>query len=80
MASFVLDASAVVRIVEGAEDSVPFQDSVVKADLVRSPELADVIEPDCHLQSVALALARREAAALLTADQRLQQLAARALP
>ena len=56
----------------------------------------DVIEPHCHLQAEALALAchldhpvydclylalaRREAALLLTADQRLLQLAARVLP
>jgi len=59
-------------------------------------ELVDVIEPDRHLQVEALALvchldhpvydclylalARREAAVLLTADQRLQQLASRVLP
>ena len=64
--------------------------------LSRAAELVDVIEPDRHLQAEALALAchldhpvydclylalaRREAAALLTADQRLQQLAARVLP
>ena len=56
----------------------------------------DEIEPDRHLQAEALALAchldhpvydclyltlaRREAAQLLTADQRLRQLAARELP
>jgi len=59
-------------------------------------ELVDQIEPDRHLQVEALALAchldhpvydclylalaRREAAVLLTADRRLQQLAARVLP
>ena len=59
-------------------------------------ELVDVIEPDRHLLAEALALAchldhpvydclylalaRREAAVLVTADQRLQQLAARVLP
>ncbi|MCS5704683.1 type II toxin-antitoxin system VapC family toxin [Synechococcus sp. FGCU-3] len=64
--------------------------------LSRASELVDVIEPDRHLQVEALALAchldhpvydclylalaRREAAALLTADQRLQQLAVRVLP
>lgn len=73
MASLVLDASAVVRIIEGAEDSVPFQEAVL------TPELVDVIEPDRHPKTEALALARREVAALLTADQRLQQLAARVL-
>ena len=59
-------------------------------------ELVDVIEPDRYLQAEALALAchldhpvydclylalaRREAAVLVTADKRLQQLAARVLP
>jgi predicted nucleic acid-binding protein len=129
MASLVLDASAVVRIIEGAEQSALFQEAVLNADLVLAPELmltevantlwrlqragqlptdglqqrlsratelVDVIEPDrqlqvealalaCHLDHpvydcLYLALARREAAVLLTADQRLQQLAARVLP
>ena len=129
MASIVVDASAVVRISEGAEAAAPFQEAVLKADLVLAPELmltevanalwrlqragqlevdglqrrliravelVDVIEPDRHLQAEALALAchldhpvydclylalaRREAAVLVTADQRLQQLAARVLP
>ena len=129
MASVVLDASAEVRIIEGAEAAAPFQEAVLKADLVLAPELmltevanalwrlqragqlevdglqrrlsraaelVDVIEPDRHLQAEALALAchldhpvydclylalaRREAAVLVTADQRLQQLAARVLP
>jgi len=38
------------------------------------------LSPTRHLQAEALAFARREAAVLLTADQRLQQLAARVLP
>ncbi len=129
MGSLVLDASAVVRIIEGAEQSAFFQEAVLKADLVLAPELmltevanalwrlqragqlaadglqqrlsraaelVDVIEPDRHLQVEALslachldhpvddclylALARREAAVLLTADQRLQQLAGQVLP
>lgn len=80
MASLVLDASAAVRIIEWAEGSVPFQGAVLKADLVLTPELVDVIEHDRHLQTEARALAHRERAALLTADQRLQQLAARVLP
>jgi predicted nucleic acid-binding protein len=129
MASIVVDASAVVRIIEGAEAAAPLQEAVLKADLVLAPELmltevanalwrlqragqlevdglqrrliravelVDVIEPDRHLQAEALALAchldhpvydclylalaRREAAVLVTADQRLQQLAARVLP
>ena len=71
-------------------------DASLQQRLSRATELVDVIEPDRHLQVEALALAchldhpvydclylalaRREAAALLTADQRLQQLAARVLP
>jgi len=39
MASIVLDASAVVRIIEGAEPSAPFQEAEQKADLVLAPEL-----------------------------------------
>jgi predicted nucleic acid-binding protein len=129
MANLVLDASAVIRIIEGADASASFQEAVLKADLVLAPELmltevanalwklqragqlvpegvqlrltraaelVDVIEPDRHLQVEALALAchldhpvydclylalaRREAAVLLTADQRLQRLAGRVLP
>jgi hypothetical protein len=34
MASLVLDASAVVRIIEGAEQSAFFQEAVLNADLV----------------------------------------------
>jgi predicted nucleic acid-binding protein len=48
--------------------------------LSRATELVDVIEPDRYLQVEALALARREPAVLLTADQRLQQLAIQVLP
>jgi predicted nucleic acid-binding protein len=64
--------------------------------LSRAAELVDVIELDRHLQAEALvnglasgspmvdclylALGRREAAMLLTADRRLQQLAAQVLP
>ena len=129
MASIVVDASAVVRIIEGAEPAASFQQALLQADLVLAPELmltevanahwrlqragqleadglqrrlsravelVDVIEPDRHLQAEALALAchldhpvydclylalaRREAAVLVTADKRLQQLAARVLP
>jgi predicted nucleic acid-binding protein len=129
MASIVVDASAVVRIIEGAEPAASFQEALLQADLVLAPELmltevanslwrlqragqleadglqrrlsravelVDVIEPDRHLQTEALALAchldhpvydclylalaRREAAVLVTADKRLQQLAARVLP
>jgi len=129
MGNLVLDASAVVRIIEGSEQSASFQEAVLKADLVLAPELmltevanalwrlqrsgqlkadglqrrlsravelVDVIESDRHLQAEALALAchldhpvydclylalaRREAAVLVTADQRLQQLATQVLP
>ena len=129
MGNLVLDASAVVRIIEGAEPSDSFQEALLNADLVLAPELmltevanalwrlqragqlsaeglqqrlsraaelVDVIEPDRHLQVEALALAchldhpvydclylalaRREAAMLLTADRRLQQLATQVLP
>jgi predicted nucleic acid-binding protein len=125
----VLDASAVIRIMEGAPQAVPLQEALLQANLVVAPELmltevanalwrlqragqleadglqerltraaelVDHIEPDRHLQVEALALAchldhpvydclylalaRREAAALLTADQRLMALAAQVLP
>ena len=39
MGSLVLDASAVVRIIEGAELSALFQEAVLKADLGLAPEL-----------------------------------------
>jgi predicted nucleic acid-binding protein len=64
--------------------------------LADARDLVDRVEPDRHLQSEALALAchlnhpvydclylalaRREAASLISADQRLQQLAERVLP
>ena len=129
MANLVLDASAVIRIVEGAEVGASFAEAVLSADLVLAPELmltevanalwrlqragqlaadglqqrlaraadlVDAIEPDrnlqvealalaCHLDHpvydcLYLALARREAATLLTADQRLQNLANQVLP
>jgi predicted nucleic acid-binding protein len=129
MTSIIVDASAVVRIIEGSEPAASFQEALLQADLVLAPELmltevanalwrlqragqleadglqrrlsravelVDVIEPDRHLQAEALALAchldhpvydclylalaRREAAVLVTADKRLQQLAARVLP
>ena len=64
--------------------------------LADANDLVDRVEPDRHLQAEALALAchlghpvydylylslaRREAATLITADRRLQQLAARVLP
>jgi len=127
--SLVLDASAVVRIVEGSPQAAAFQQAVLEAELVLAPELmltevsnalwrlqragqlqpeglqlclsraaalVDQIEPDRHLQVEALALAchwdhpvydclylalaRREAAVLLTADQKLMALAAQVLP
>ena len=111
--SLVLDASAVVRIIEGSLEAAAFQQAVFKAELVLAPELmltevsnglwrlqragqlqpdglqlclsraaslVDHIEPDRHLQVEALALARREAAVLLTADQELMALAKQVLP
>lgn len=125
----VLDASAVVRIIEGSPQAAVFQQAVLDAELVLAPELmltevsnalwrlqracqlqaeslqqclsrsaalVDHIEPDRHLQVEALALAchldhpvydclylalaRREAAVLLTADQKLMALATQVLP
>jgi predicted nucleic acid-binding protein len=125
----VLDASAVVRIIEGSPQAVALQDAVASADLVLAPELmltevanalwrlqrsgqlekqglqkrlsrardlVDHIEPDRSLLAEALALAthmdhpvydclylvlaRREVAALLSADQRMLALAAQVLP
>ena len=125
----VLEASAVIRIMEGAPQAVPLQEALLRANLVVAPELmltevanalwrlqragqlkadglqerltraaelVDHIEPDRHLQVEALALAchldhpvydclylalaRREAAALLKAGQRLMALAAQVLP
>ena len=125
----VLDASAVVRIIEGTSQTAAFQQAVLDAELVLAPELmltevsnalwrlqragqlqaeglqqrvsraaalVDHIEPDRHLQVEALslachldhpvvdclylALARREAAVLLTADQKLMALAKQVLP
>jgi len=125
----VLDASVVVRIIEGSPQTAAFQQAVLDAELVLAPELmltevsnalwrlqragqlqveglqqclsrgaalVDHIEPDRHLQVEALALAchldhpvydclylalaRREAALLLTADQKLMTLATQVLP
>jgi len=125
----VLDASVVVRIIEGSPQTAAFQQAVLDAELVLAPELmltevsnalwrlqragqlqveglqqclsrgaalVDHIEPDRHLQVEALALAchldhpvydclylalaRREAAVLLTADQKLMALATQVLP
>ena len=127
--SRVLDASAVVRIIEGSPQTAAFQQAVLDAELVLAPELmltevsnalwrlqragqlqveglqqclsrgaalVDHIEPDRHLQVEALALAchldhpvydclylalaRREAAVLLTADEKLMALATQVLP
>ena len=57
MASIVVDASAVVRIIEGAEPAAPFQEALLQADLVLAPELmltevanalcATALEPGC---------------------------------
>ena len=88
-----MDASAVVRIIEGAESSPSFQRAVLHADLMLAPELmlTEVATTLWRLQRagpldhpvddcLVLALARREGATLLTADQRLQHLANRVLP
>lgn len=128
-AKLVLDASAVVRIIEGSASAAALQDAVLAADLVLAPELmltevantlwrlqragqleadslqrrlsraaelVDHIEPDRNLQPEALALAthldhpvydclylvlaRREVATLLSADQKLLELAGKVLP
>ena len=125
----VLDASAVVRIIEGSSQACAFTEAVESAELVLAPELmltevtntlwrlqragqlqaatlqarlrraadlVDHIEPDRTLQVEALALAihlnhpvydclylvlaRREVASLLSADQRLLDLARKVLP
>ena len=125
----VLDASAVVRIIEASPEAALMVQALDAADLVLAPELmltevanalwrlqragqleadgllqrldraaalVDHIEPDRSLQAEALALAthldhpvydclylvlaRREVAALLSADQRLLKLAAMVLP
>ncbi len=125
----VLDASAVIRIVEGATQAAAFTEALISAELVLAPELmltevantlwrlqragqlqadslqqrlrraadlVDHIEPDRTLQAEALALAthldhpvydclylvlaRREVASLLSADQRLLDLARKVLP
>jgi predicted nucleic acid-binding protein len=129
LATCVLDASAVVRLITGDPEASQWAQHIERAPLVLAPELmlsevantlwklhraghlsaqdpqelladardlVDQIEPDRHLQVEALALAchldhpvydclylalaRREAALLLTADQRLQKLASRVLP
>lgn len=128
-AKLVLDASAVVRIIEGSALAAELHEAVLAADLVMAPELMltevanalwrlqragqlqadslqsrlsmaaellDHIEPDRSLQAEALALAthldhpvydclylvlaRREVANLLSADQKLLDLASKVLP
>jgi predicted nucleic acid-binding protein len=127
--AFVLDASAVIRLITHDISSAHLADQLHQAAFVVAPELmltevanalwklqrsgslsgldpqllladardlVDQVEPDRHLQMEALALAchwdhpvydclylalaRREAARLLTADQRLQRLAAQVMP
>ena len=86
--TLVLDASAVVRLLTEVANAL--------WKLQRSGSLVDQFEPDrelqvealalaCHLDHpvydcLYLALARREAARNLTADQRLQRLANQVLP
>jgi Predicted nucleic acid-binding protein, contains PIN domain len=66
MANLVLDASAVVRIIEGAEQAANFQEAVFNADLVLAPELM--------LTEVANALWRLQRAGQLAADGLQQRL------
>jgi predicted nucleic acid-binding protein len=93
--TLVLDASAVVRIIEGSPEAAASQQEVFDAKR-RAAALEDHIEPDRHLQVEALALAchldhplydclylalaRQEAAVLLTADQKLMALVTQLLP
>jgi len=83
----VLDASAAVRLILA---------DPAAADLAEARELVDRLEPDRHLQAEALALAchlnhpvydclylalaRREAASLISSDRRLNAQAERVLP
>jgi len=69
-APVVLDASAVLRIIEGSPQAASFEQALALACHLDHPVY------DC----LHLALVRREAAAVLTADQRLQALAAQVLP
>ena len=62
----VLDASAVVRIIAGSEQSASFQEAVLNADLVLAPELM--------LTEVANALWRLQRAGQLAADGLQQRL------
>jgi predicted nucleic acid-binding protein len=71
--ALVLDASAVIRIVEGSEQAAALSEMVLNADLVLAPELM--------LTEVANALWRLQRAGQLpAADQRLLSLAAQVLP
>ena len=67
MANLVLDASAVIRIIEGAEVGASFAEAVLSADLVLAPELM--------LTEVANALWRLQRAGQLAADGLQQRLA-----
>ena len=69
IANLVLDASAVVRIVEGSDQSALFQEALLNADLMLAPELM--------LTEVANALWRLQRADQLPADG-LQPLLSRA--
>ena len=102
----VLDASAVVRIIEASpqvanalwrlQRAGQLEADCLQQRLDRAAALVDHIEPDRSLQAEAFALAthldhpvydclylvlaRREVAALLSAEKRLLKLAARVLP
>jgi predicted nucleic acid-binding protein len=105
----VLDASAVVRIIEGSSQACAFTEAVESAELVLAPELmltevantlwrlqragqlqaatlqtllrraADLVDHPAY-DCLYLVLARREVASLLSADQRLLDLARKVLP
>jgi predicted nucleic acid-binding protein len=71
----VLDASAVVRIIEGSALASEFQDAVQAEALALATHLDHPVV-DC----LYLVLARREVATLLSADQKLLELASKVLP
>ncbi len=84
MRSLVLDASPVVRLICHDRERADARDLVDQFEPDRALQ-AEALALACHLDHpfvdcLYLALARREAAALLTADQRLRRLADRVLP
>ena len=85
-----------MRLILADPAAADLAERVGGAALVLAPELMDRLEPDRHLQAKALslachlntpvydclylALARREAASLISSDRRLNALAERVLP